>query len=121
MTAHKSLHCFQSGLSVHSSNETSAFSLMSKVIWQTEFGKRTFLLLLCKAHVLHKYYLASPWCILHALCFRIIAMAISIKMLSSSLFFPCFSFEILSLFIVQELCKQIGCCMEYFRQLGSQY
>lgn len=79
---------FRSGFSVHSSNETSAFSLMPKVIWQTEFEKRTFLLLLCKAHMLHKYYLASPWCILCALCFIIIAMAISIKMLFSSLFFP---------------------------------
>lgn len=116
-TAHKSLCSFWSGFSVHSSNETSAFSLMSKVIWQREFEKRTFLLLLCKAHMLHKYYLASPWCILCALCFRIIAMAISIKMLSSSPFFPpCFSFEILSLFIVQELCKQIRRCVEYFRQ-----
>lgn len=87
MTAHKSLPCFWSGFSVHGSNETSAFSLMSKVIWQTEFGKEHFLLLLCKARMLHKYYLASPWCILCALCFIIIAMAISIKMPFSSLFF----------------------------------
>lgn len=67
-TAPKSLSCFWSGFSIHSSNETSAFSLMSKVIWQTEFGRRIFLLLLCMAQMLHKYYLASPWCILCALC-----------------------------------------------------
>lgn len=122
MTAHKSQPCFWSGFSVHTLNETSAFSLMPEVIWQTEFEKRTFLLLLCKAHMLHKYYLASPWCILCALCFIIIATAISIKMLFSSLFFfPCFGFQILSLFIVQKLCKQIRCCTEYFRQLQSQY
>ena len=94
---------------------------MPKVIWQTEFEKRTFLLLLCKAHMLHKYYLASPCCILCARCFIIIAIAISIKMLFSRLFFPCFGFQILTLFIVQKLCKQIRCCTEYVRQLRSQY
>lgn len=98
MTAHKSQPCFWSGFSVHTLNETSAFSLMPKVIWQTEFEKRTFLLLLCKAHMLHKYYLASPWCFLCALCFIIIATAISIKMLFSSLFF--FSMLWLSNFIL---------------------
>lgn len=120
MTAHKSQPCSWSGFLLHSSNEISAFFLMSTIILQTKCEKRTFLLLLCKAQMLHKYYLASSWCILCALCFIIIATAISIKMLFSSLFFPCFGFEILSLFIVQELRKQIRCCTEYFRQLRSQ-